>query len=112
MTKYLVERRFHVGEDEMPAVGRRSRELIEENFPQITWHHSHVVVDEGGNVRTYCVYEAPTEEVVRSHADSRGLPAELRPGSTPARCAALREHLAHVKHRRKGDGLPFRDLAS
>ena len=73
MAKYLVERRFHVGEDEMPAVGRRSRELIEENFPQITWHHSHVVVDEGGNVRTYCVYEAPTEEVVRSHADSLGL---------------------------------------
>ena len=73
MAKYLVERRFHVGEHEMAAVGRRSRELIEENFPQITWHHSHVVVDEGGNVRTYCVYEAPNEEIVRSHAETLGL---------------------------------------
>ncbi len=73
MTKYLVERKFHVGEDQMPAVGRRSRQLIEENFPEITWHHSHVVVDEGGNVRTYCVYEAPGEEIVRSHAQSLGL---------------------------------------
>ena len=73
MTKYLVERRFHVGEHEMPAVGRRSRQLIEENFPQITWHHSHVVVDEGGNVKTYCVYEAPNEEIVRSHAETLGL---------------------------------------
>ena len=73
MTKYLVERRFHVGEHEMPAVGRRSRELIEENFPQITWHHSHVVIDESGKVKTYCVYEAPNEETVRSHAKLLGL---------------------------------------
>ena len=73
MAKYLVERRFHVGEDEMPAVGRRSRELIEENFPEITWHHSHVVVGDDSKVRTYCVYEAPNEDVVRSHAEQLGL---------------------------------------
>jgi Nickel responsive protein SCO4226-like len=73
MTMFLVERLFHVSEDQMPMVGRRSRQIIEENFPEITWHHTHVVVDDGGNVRTYCVYEAPTEAVVRSHAEMLGL---------------------------------------
>jgi len=73
MAKYLVERRFHVGEDEMGAVGKRSRQLIEENFPEITWHHTHVVIGEDTKVRTYCVYEAPSEDVVRSHSQALGL---------------------------------------
>jgi hypothetical protein len=73
MAKYLVERRFHVGADEMPGVGRRSRQLIEENYPEITWHHTHVVVDDDSSVRTYCVYEAPSEEIVRSHGEALGL---------------------------------------
>ncbi|TML05740.1 MAG: DUF4242 domain-containing protein [Actinobacteria bacterium] len=73
MTKYLIERKFHVGEDQMENVGRRSKQLVQEQFPEITWHHSHVVVDESGNVRTYCVYDAPNEDVVRSHAEQLGL---------------------------------------
>ena len=72
MTKFLVERSFSVGEDQMLEIGRRSRALTIDQFPEITWHHSHVVVDQDGNVKTYCVYEAPGEEVVRSHADALG----------------------------------------
>ncbi len=73
MTKFLVERRFHVSEDEMPEVSRRSKQIAIEQFPEITWHHSHVVVDEEGTVKTYCVYEAPNEEMVRLHAKTLGL---------------------------------------
>jgi hypothetical protein len=73
MTKFLVERQFAVGEDEMPGVGKRSRQLIEEQFPEITWYHSHVVVGDDGRVKTYCVYEAPSEEVVHKHAQALGL---------------------------------------
>jgi len=73
MTKFLVERQFTVGEDEMPKVGRRSRQLIEEDFPEITWHHSHVVVGDDGKVKTYCVYEAPTEDAVLAHSQELGL---------------------------------------
>jgi hypothetical protein len=73
MTKFLVERTFHVGEDEMEKVGRRSKQIAIEQFPEITWHHSHVVIDESGKVKTYCVYEAPNEEVVLSHAKVLGL---------------------------------------
>ena len=56
----------------MPPLGRRSRELTEDDFPEITWEHSHVVVDDGGLVKTYCIYAAPTEEVVRQHSKELG----------------------------------------
>ena len=72
MPRYLVVRSFEVGESEMPVVGRRSRSLIEQDFPEITWEHSHVVVDDDGNVRTYCVYAGPNEEVVREHSSRLG----------------------------------------
>ena len=73
MPRYLVERQFSVGEDQMPEVGRRSRQIVEEQFPEITWEHSHVAVDEGGGVKTFCLYDAPTEDVVRQHAQALGL---------------------------------------
>jgi len=56
----------------MPTVGRRSRELVDGEFPEITWEHSHVVVDGEGTVLTYCVYEAPDEGVVREHSSRLG----------------------------------------
>jgi hypothetical protein len=72
MPRYMIVRSFDVGESEMPAVGRRSREIVENDLTQITWEHSHVVVDDGGRVRTFCVYEAPTEEIVREHSSRLG----------------------------------------
>ncbi len=72
MPRYLIVRTFEVGSDQMPKVGRKSRELTEEQFPEITWEHSHVVVDGDGTVRTYCIYEAPNEEIVRDHARNLG----------------------------------------
>jgi hypothetical protein len=70
--RYLVIRRFDVSEDQMPEVGSRSRKVIEEGYPKIVWEHSHVVVDKDGTVLTYCVYDAPTEEMVRDHAGDLG----------------------------------------
>ena len=72
MTMFLVERTFSVGQDQMGEIGKRSRQLTEEEFREITWHHSHVVVDGDGKVKTYCIYEAPGEDVVRAHADKLG----------------------------------------
>ena len=68
----MVVRSFIVGESEMPNVGRRSGALIENEFPEITWEHSHVVVDDEGNVRTYCIYAGPDEQVVREHSSRLG----------------------------------------
>jgi hypothetical protein len=72
MPRYLIVRTFEVDEDAMPSVGRRSREIVEQEFPEISWEHSHVIVDESGSVRTFCVYGAPDEETVRSHGSRLG----------------------------------------
>ena len=72
MPRFIIQRKFSVGDDRMPAIGRRSRELIDEQFPEITWLHSHVVVEDDGNVRTFCVYDAPDEDAIRQHARALG----------------------------------------
>jgi hypothetical protein len=68
----MIVRTFDVTEDDMPGVGRRSRELVETEFPDITWEHSHVVVDDTGKVRTFCVYGAPDADTVRAHSSRLG----------------------------------------
>jgi hypothetical protein len=72
MPRYLIVRSFEVGEDQMPPIGRRSRELTEDEFPEIIWEHSHVVLDEEGLVRTFCIYDAPDELTVREHSKKLG----------------------------------------
>jgi Protein of unknown function (DUF4242) len=71
MPRYLIERTFEVDENDMPRIGRKSNQVIAQ-FPGVVWDHSHVVMDEDGNVKTFCVYEAPNEEVVRQHSAALG----------------------------------------
>jgi hypothetical protein len=73
MAKFLIERRFHVGEKDMPEVNRRSKRIIIDHYPEVTWEHSHVVITDDGTVKTYCIYDAPSEEIVRGHAEELGL---------------------------------------
>jgi hypothetical protein len=75
LPRYLVERQFSVGEEQMTEVGRRSRQIVKEQFPEITWEHSHVAVDEGGGVREgeQRPADAPTA------ADARSQQPPLRP---------------------------------
>lgn len=73
MPRYLISRLFdELDEDEQAAVGPRSRRLIDEHYPEITWEHSHVVADETGRLRTFCVYDSPDEAMIRAHADRLG----------------------------------------
>jgi hypothetical protein len=72
MPRYVVQRKFSIGLDDMPPIGRRSRQLIEQEFPQVTWVHSHVSVDDDGNVRMFCLYEAPDEGAIHQHAEALG----------------------------------------
>lgn len=72
MPRYIIERQFHVKEEAMGSVGRRSRQLAEDHYPGIVWEHSHVAVDETGHVMTFCVYTAPNQDVIRQHADELG----------------------------------------
>jgi hypothetical protein len=70
MPRYLIVRKFHVGEERMPDVGRRSKQIVEDL--DIVWEHSHVTVDDEGGVKTFCVYEAPSEELIHRHAERLG----------------------------------------
>jgi hypothetical protein len=71
MPRYLIERTFEVDENDMPRIGRKSNQVISE-LPGVVWDHSHVVIDEQGNVKTFCIYDAPDEETVRKHSDQLG----------------------------------------
>ena len=72
MPKYLIERTYDVTGDELPEVATRSKRIALEQFPEITWVHSHVVVDDEGTLKSFCVYIAPDEEMVRRHAELLG----------------------------------------
>jgi hypothetical protein len=72
MPRYVIQRRFDVGSDQMPEIGRRSRQIIENEFPNVVWVHSHVAVEEDGNVRTFCLYDAPDLEAIQQHAEMLG----------------------------------------
>ena len=93
MPRYLVERTYDVDEDEMPAVGERSKAIIVEHFPELVWEHSHVVADESGTIKSFCVYTAPSAEMVRDHAAVVGshqidrvyeIGGDVTPGDFPA----------------------------
>jgi hypothetical protein len=76
MARFVVQRNLgEVQKTELETAARRSKQVREERFPDITWEHSHVVKGDGGLV-TYCIYGAPSVDRVREHARAAGLPAD------------------------------------
>lgn len=74
MPQYLIER-------EIPGAGSMSAEQLQDASahsnavlsnlgPEIQWVHSYVAGD-----KIYCVYNAPSEELIKSHAELSGFPA-------------------------------------
>ena len=72
MPRYLIERVYTVDMDELPTVATRSKAIGDHRFPEIVWEHSHVVIDADGTPKSYCVYAAPSEEMVREHSRQLG----------------------------------------
>ena len=73
MPRYVVERNFGgISDEDMLAAAALSDQLITERFPEIDWEHSHIVATDEGEIITYCVYGAPTEEMIREHAEAFG----------------------------------------
>ena len=73
MTRYLVQRNFgQIDDEHLELRARKSKKLVETEFTQIVWEHSHVVASPDGAVRTFCIYRAPDEAMVRAHADAIG----------------------------------------
>ena len=72
MPRYLIERTYTVDMDKVPTVATRSKAIAHHRFPEIVWEHSHVVLDKDGTPKSFCIYAAPSEEVVREHSRSLG----------------------------------------
>ena len=72
MPRYVIERVYGTAvQEDMARIGSRSKNVAREHFPDLTWEHSHVVSDESG-IKSFCVYEAPSEERLREHAQQVG----------------------------------------
>jgi len=74
MPKYLVERELagigNMTPDQAVALSQKSCNILGSLGPQIQWLHSYVTAD-----KIYCVYIAPTEDMIRAHAIEGGFPA-------------------------------------
>ena len=74
MPKYIIEREIPaVGKfcgEELRGVSTKSNEVLSALGPQIQWLHSYVTDD-----KIYCVYIAPSEDLLREHAKRGGFPA-------------------------------------
>ena len=74
MPKYVVEREIpgagNLSPQELQAVSQKSCTVLQNLGPQIQWVHSYVTAD-----KIYCVYIAPSEDMVRAHAQQGGFPA-------------------------------------
>ena len=74
MPKYVIERHIpgvgKLSAAELQAISQKSCSVLDAMGPQIQWLHSYVTGD-----KIYCVYIAPNEEAVRTHAKNGGFPA-------------------------------------
>lgn len=75
MPRYVIERALpgagRLTPDELRAVATKSNEVLARLGPEIAWQHSYVTGD-----CIYCVYDAPSPELIREHARQGGFPAD------------------------------------
>jgi cell division inhibitor SulA len=74
MPKFLIEREIpgagNLSPQELQGVAQTSCSVLQNLGPQIQWVQSFVTGD-----KVYCVYIAPSEELIREHARQGGFPA-------------------------------------
>ena len=74
MTQFFIEREI-AGAGAMSAqalrdASKHSNSVLADMSPEIEWVHSYVAGD-----KIYCVYNAPSEQLIREHAEKSGFPA-------------------------------------
>ena len=75
MPKYIIERELpgagSLSSEQLHGVAQKSCGVLNELGPQIQWLESYVTPD-----KIYCVYIAPSEDLIRRHAEQGGFPAD------------------------------------
>ena len=73
MPKYLIEREVPGAGDlnaaELQGLSQKSSCILQQMGPSIQWLESYVTAD-----KIYCIYIAPSEDLIREHADKGGFP--------------------------------------
>ncbi len=74
MPQFVIERQMpgagSMGAEDLKAASQGSCAVLRQLGPEIQWVHSYVTDD-----KIYCVYRAPSEDLIRQHADTAGFPA-------------------------------------
>jgi hypothetical protein len=74
MPKFVIERDLpgagRLSTDELKSISQKSCSVLRDLGPEIQWVQSYVTDD-----KIYCVYIAPSEELIRQHAAEGGFPA-------------------------------------
>jgi len=74
MPKYVIEREIpgagNLSAEQLQAISQKSCNVLQNLGPQIQWVQSYVTGD-----KVYCVYIAPSEDMIRAHAQQGGFPA-------------------------------------
>lgn len=74
MPKYVIERDIpgagNLSPADLQGISQKSCGVLNQLGPEIQWVHSYVTDD-----KVYCVYIAPSAEMIREHAQQGGFPA-------------------------------------
>ena len=74
MPEFVIERNMPgVGglrPEELKGASQTSCSVLKDLGPDIQWVHSYVTDD-----KIYCIYRAPSEDLIRTHAETAGFPA-------------------------------------
>ena len=74
MPQFVIEREMPgvgaLGEDDLKAASQKSCAVLRDLGSDVQWVHSYVTDD-----KIYCIYRAPSAELIRQHAETAGFPA-------------------------------------
>jgi hypothetical protein len=74
MPKYVIERELpgagKLTSDQLKGISQTSCSVLNNLGPEIQWVHSYVTDD-----KIYCIYNAPSMQLIKDHAKQGGFPA-------------------------------------
>jgi hypothetical protein len=74
MPRFVIERELpgagELSPDQLQSISQKSCSVLRNLGPEIQWVESYVTGD-----KIYCIYVAPSEQLIRQHAEAGGFPA-------------------------------------
>jgi hypothetical protein len=74
MPKFIIEREIpgagKMSPEDLQRAAQKSNSVLQKLGTDIQWVHSYVA----GN-KIYCIYSAPSEDLIKKHAEQSGFPA-------------------------------------